>query len=222
MPARRAVLAGTVETAVNALWDAAPLIGDRVAVVGAGMVGCWVAAVLTRFPGAQVSWWTSNPDRAEVAAALGVDFALPADAAGDCDLVVHASATSAGLQPGARAARPGRHRGGAQLVRRPPRSACRSASTSTPAGSPSAAARSARSPRPGAAAAATPTGWRLALDLLADPAFDVLITGESRFDDLPDVLPRLGRRQPAGTVPPGHLPNSEECGCSASPFATTS
>ncbi|HEY2790811.1 MAG TPA: dehydrogenase, partial [Micromonosporaceae bacterium] len=43
VPAARAVLAGTVETAVNALWDAAPLIGDRVAVVGAGMVGCCVA-----------------------------------------------------------------------------------------------------------------------------------------------------------------------------------
>ena len=39
VPARRAVLAGAVETAVNALWDARPLLGDRVAVVGAGMVG---------------------------------------------------------------------------------------------------------------------------------------------------------------------------------------
>src|SRR3954453_20186822 len=35
VPAHRAVLAGTVETAVNALWDAAPLIGDRIAIVGA-------------------------------------------------------------------------------------------------------------------------------------------------------------------------------------------
>ena len=49
---RRAVLAGTVETAVNALWDAAPLVGDRVAVVGAGMVGCCVARLLARIPGA--------------------------------------------------------------------------------------------------------------------------------------------------------------------------
>ena len=46
----RAVLAGTVETAVNALWDAAPLVGDRVAVVGAGMVGCCVARLLARHP----------------------------------------------------------------------------------------------------------------------------------------------------------------------------
>jgi hypothetical protein len=31
----------------------------------------------------------------------------------------------------------------------------------------------------------------LALDLLRDPVFDSLITGVSRFDELPDVMPRL-------------------------------
>jgi threonine dehydrogenase-like Zn-dependent dehydrogenase len=94
----RAVLAGTVETAVNALWDAGPLLGDRVTVVGAGMVGCCVARLLSQFPAATVELVDVNPDRAGVAAALGVGFALPADAADGRDLVVHASATSAGLQ----------------------------------------------------------------------------------------------------------------------------
>ena len=98
VPPARAVLAGTVETAVNALWDAGPLIGDRIAVVGAGMVGCCVARLLGRFPGVQVTLVDVDAGRADVAAALGVDFALPADAAGGRDLVVHASATSAGLQ----------------------------------------------------------------------------------------------------------------------------
>jgi hypothetical protein len=37
----------------------------------------------------------------------------------------------------------------------------------------------------------------LALDLLRDPAFDALVTGTSRFDELPDVLARLA----AGTLP---------------------
>src|SRR5436190_1380538 len=49
VPPTRAVLAGTVETAVNAMWDAGPLLGDRIAVVGAGMVGCCVARLLARF-----------------------------------------------------------------------------------------------------------------------------------------------------------------------------
>src|SRR4051794_6288734 len=98
VPPARAVLAGTVETAVNALWDAAPLLGDRVAVVGAGMVGCCVARLLSAFPATQVTLVDVDVDRAGIAAALGVDFALPDDAVGDLDLVVHASATSAGLQ----------------------------------------------------------------------------------------------------------------------------
>src|ERR1700722_10349349 len=98
VPPARAVLAGTVETAVNALWDAAPLLGDRVTVVGAGMVGCCVARLLSRFPAAHVTLVDVDAGRADVATALGVDFALPAEAADGCDLVVHASATSAGLQ----------------------------------------------------------------------------------------------------------------------------
>ena len=98
VPPERAVLAGTVETAVNALWDAAPLLGDRITVVGAGMVGCCVARLLARFPGVQVTIVDSDGRRKDVADALGVDFALPADAAGGRDLVIHTSATATGLQ----------------------------------------------------------------------------------------------------------------------------
>jgi threonine dehydrogenase-like Zn-dependent dehydrogenase len=98
VPARRATLAGVVETAVNALWDAAPRLGDRVAVVGAGMVGCAVAALLRTFPLQRLQLVDVDPARASVADALGVQLVDPATAAGDCDLVVHASASSAGLR----------------------------------------------------------------------------------------------------------------------------
>jgi hypothetical protein len=37
----------------------------------------------------------------------------------------------------------------------------------------------------------------LALDLLRDPAFDLIVTGESRFDELPGVMERLA----AGSLP---------------------
>src|SRR6478735_3603992 len=90
VPPARAVLAGTVETAVNALWDLPPRLGDRVTVVGAGMVGCCVARVLRRFPAVDVTLVDVDAGRADVAAALGVDFALPADADDGRDLVVHA------------------------------------------------------------------------------------------------------------------------------------
>jgi hypothetical protein len=69
------VLASTVETAVNALWDAAPLIGDRVAVVGAGMVGCCVPRLQAEVPGVQVTLIDVDAGRAEVAAPLGTEFA---------------------------------------------------------------------------------------------------------------------------------------------------
>jgi threonine dehydrogenase-like Zn-dependent dehydrogenase len=98
VPPSRAVLAGTVETAVNAVWDAAPLLGDRIAVVGAGMVGCCVARLLARFPGVRVTLVDVDASRVSVAVALGVDFAAPDDAPRACDLVFHTSASSAGLQ----------------------------------------------------------------------------------------------------------------------------
>ena len=196
VPARRAVLTGAVETAVNALWDAAPLIGDRIAVVGAGMIGCSVAAVLTRFPGARVQLVDANPDRAAVAAALGVDFALPADAAGDCDVVVHASATSAGLSRALELLAPD-----ATVVEL---SWYGDQPVSVPLGEYFHSRRLAvRSSQVGGIAPARrdrrshADRRRIALELLADPAFDVLITGECGFDDLPDVLPRLA----AGSLP---------------------
>ena len=196
VPPARAVLAGTVETAVNALWDAAPLLGDRVTVVGAGMVGCCVARLLRRFPAVQVTLVDVDAGRAEVAAALGVDFALPADAADGRDLVVHASATSAGLQRSLDLLAPegtvidlswygdsevrlslgGAFHSGRLGIR------ASQVGTLSPA-------RSGRR--------TTADRLALALDLLRDPAFDALVTGQSRFGELPDVMARLA----AGSLP---------------------
>ena len=196
VPAARAVLAGTVETAVNALWDAAPLVGDRVAVVGAGMVGCCVARLLRRFPAVDVALVDVDPGRGGVAAALEVEFALPDEAEGGRDLVVHTSATSAGLQRSLDLLAPegvvvdlswygdadvrlslgGAFHAGRLAIR----------SSQVGAVSPARAARRTTADR-----------LALALDLLRDPAFDALLTGESRFDDLPDVMTRLA----AGRLP---------------------
>ncbi|MCH5670551.1 zinc-dependent alcohol dehydrogenase [Streptomyces gilvus] len=196
VPAERAVLAGTVETAVNALWDAAPLVGDRIAVVGGGMVGCSVAALLARFPGVRVQLVDADPGRAGIAEALGVGFALPADALGKCDLVVHASATEQGL---ARALELLTAEGtvlelswyGDRQVALPLGEAFHSRRLvirSSQVGTVSPARRSSRSYADRLA---------LALDLLADPALDALVTGESAFEELPDVLPRLA----SGEIP---------------------
>jgi threonine dehydrogenase-like Zn-dependent dehydrogenase len=95
------VLAANMETALNAVWDAAPAPADRIAVVGAGVVGALVAYLCGRLPGADVTLVDINPARAELARKLGVGFAGPEAAQetfeGDCDLVVHASGNPAGL-----------------------------------------------------------------------------------------------------------------------------
>jgi NADPH:quinone reductase-like Zn-dependent oxidoreductase len=97
LPPQRAVLAANMETALNAVWDAAPGPGDRIAIVGAGVVGSLVAYLCGRLPGAEVTLVDINPARAELAQALGVGLARPETANGDCDLVVHASGNMAGL-----------------------------------------------------------------------------------------------------------------------------
>lgn len=97
VPSFRAVLAGTVETAVNALWDAAPRIGDRAAVVGAGMVGLGVAMLLARHPLGRLQVVEADEQRRALVADMGLAAVAPEDAAGHCDLAFHASATAAGL-----------------------------------------------------------------------------------------------------------------------------
>ena len=97
LPPQRAVLAANMETALNAVWDAAPGPADRITVVGAGVVGSLVAYLCGRFPAAEVTLVDINPARAELAKTLGVGFARPESAKGHCDLVVHASGNPAGL-----------------------------------------------------------------------------------------------------------------------------
>jgi threonine dehydrogenase-like Zn-dependent dehydrogenase len=97
VPDRRALLTGPVETAINAVWDGQPVVGDRVAVVGAGIIGSCVARLVGRIPGVRGQLVDIDPGAAATAAALDVSFAEPAAASGDCDVVFHASASPTGL-----------------------------------------------------------------------------------------------------------------------------
>jgi threonine dehydrogenase-like Zn-dependent dehydrogenase len=172
------------------LWDAAPLVGDRATVVGAGMVGCCVARLLAGIPGTRVTLVDVDAGRADVAAALGVEFAQPADAAGGRDLVVHTSATSAGLQHSLDLLAPEgtvidlSWYGDADV-------------TLSLGGAFHSRRLGIRASQVGVIPPARRGTWTttdrltLALDLLADPAFDTLLTGVSHFDELPEVMPRL-------------------------------
>jgi threonine dehydrogenase-like Zn-dependent dehydrogenase len=196
VPAARAVLAGTVETAVNALWDAAPLVGDRVAVVGAGMVGCCVARLLAGIPGVEVTLVDTDADRRATATALGVGFAEPSGAPADRDLVVHTSATSEGLQLsldllGADCTVVDLSWYGDTPVHLDLGGRFHSDRLSVRASQVGAVAASRRHRR------STADRLALALELLRDPAYDALLTGSSPFHELPEVMAALA----AGRLP---------------------
>jgi threonine dehydrogenase-like Zn-dependent dehydrogenase len=195
VPALRAVLAGAVETAVNILWDAAPLVGDRVTVIGAGMIGCCVARLLHGMPGIEAILVDTDSTRREIAGTLGVDFADPSTAPRDRDLVINASGSPDGLQLALQTVvtegvvieaswygdRPATLLLGADFHSR------RLTIRSSQVGAVAPARRASHTTR---------DRLELALRLLRDDAFDALVTSRSSWRDLPDLMAELasGRR----------------------------
>lgn len=198
VPSARATLAANMETALNALWDAAPRLGDRLAVVGGGVVGCLIASLARKIPGTRVELVDIDPRRAAIAAGLGCGFALPDDASSDCDIVFHTSASASGLatalglagfeatvielswygnKPVAAPLGEAFHQRRLQLI-------------SSQVGEVATARRARRSRR---------ERLRFALELLADPVYDKLVTGNCLLDALPERMAQLA------TAPDGAL-----------------
>jgi NADPH:quinone reductase-like Zn-dependent oxidoreductase len=198
VPDRRAALAANMETAVNGLWDAAPGPGDRIAVVGAGVVGSLVAALAAWLPGAEVELIDVDPTRETVATALGCRFAIPQEARPEADLVVHASGTPAGLATaleiaGFEATVLEMSWYGTRIVPLALGGAFHSRRLTL------------RSSQVGAVPAHRQLRWSrrrrlaLALTLLRNPVFDLLLSGESAFAALPELMPHLAA-SPAGVL----------------------
>ena len=190
VPDSRAVLAANMETAVNAMWDAGPRIGDRIAVVGGGVVGCFVAALSSRLPGVSVELVDINPARAEIAAELGVGFATPDTARGDLDIVVHASGVPAGLTTalslaGFEATVLEMSWYGDRMVPAPLGEAFHSRRLTLRSSQVGHVATSRRARR------THHDRMTLGLELLRDPAFDCLLSETSEFADLPQTMARL-------------------------------
>jgi threonine dehydrogenase-like Zn-dependent dehydrogenase len=192
VPPARAILAANLETALNGLWDAGIHLGDRVSVVGGGVVGCLTAWLADRVPGCSVELVDVDPRRAETAAALGVRFVEPRVASGDADLVVHASGSPDGLDVALRLA------GFESTIvdlswygdRRVPAALGEAFHSRR---------LTLKSSQVGHVAASQRARWThrrrmaLALDLLGDSTLDALISGESDFEALPELMARLAR-----------------------------
>ena len=198
VPPGRAVLAANMETAVNALWDARPRVGERIVVIGGGLLGMLTAWLCRQIPGARVTLADINPARQVAAEALGVDFAEPRALEGDADLVLHASGHPAGLRSALALA--------AVEARIVELSWYGEQTVELPLGEGFHARRlTLRSSQVGRIPPDMAPRWShgermaLALSLLADPALDALITGESPFEELPGLLARL-TREPGDTL----------------------
>ena len=198
VPASRGVLAANMETALNALWDAAPGPADRIAIVGAGVVGSLCAWLAGKLPGAEVTLIDIDKSRAAIATALGVRFALPDGAPGECDLVIHASASQAGLATALQLA--GNEATVVEL------SWYGTGEIAVPLGE---AFHSRRlrliSSQVGQVAPSHRPRWsharrmEAALALLADPALDAVIAPAVDFHDLPAQLPKI-LTEPGGVL----------------------
>jgi threonine dehydrogenase-like Zn-dependent dehydrogenase len=97
VPPRRATLAANMETALNAVWDSGAGPADRIVVIGGGIVGLLVGFIGAGLPGARVTLSDIDPARAAIAEALGMAFARPDALPRDADVVLHTSASAAGL-----------------------------------------------------------------------------------------------------------------------------
>lgn len=198
VPDARAVLAANMETAINGLWDAAVRMGDRVSIIGAGTVGVLVAALAARVPGVEVELVDTDPARAALAQRLGCAFAAPHAAAGERDLVVHASGNPQGLSTALALA------GFEATVIEMSWYGTRSVNLALGENFHSRRLRILAS-QVGAVATAQRARWsharrvQLALRLLADPVFDLLLTGTSAFDELPATMAGLAS-DPQGTL----------------------
>jgi 2-desacetyl-2-hydroxyethyl bacteriochlorophyllide A dehydrogenase len=190
VPPARAILAANLETAINGLWDAQPHVGDRIAVVGGGTVGCLVAWLARQIAACDVQLIDVNPQRRAIAAKLGVPFASPDQAQEHADVVIHASGSPAGLDWALHLA--------AFETRIIEMSWYGSESVPLALGGAFHAKRlSLISSQVGSVAASQRARWdhrrrmELAISMLREPVLDAVITGESEFDRLPEVMARL-------------------------------
>ncbi|TVP49077.1 MAG: dehydrogenase [Halomonas sp.] len=190
VPANRAVLAANMETAINGVWDAEPMLGERICVIGAGVVGALVAYLCAQMPGVEVQLIDINPERRQLAEQLGVAFCTPDKAPCDQDCVIHASGHPEGLRQAlALVGNEGR------IIEM---SWFGEGSVAIPLGGAFHSQRlTLKASQVGQLPPKLLPRWdyqrrlKLALSLLVDDRLDALISGESDFTQLPTLAPTL-------------------------------
>ncbi|WNJ16800.1 zinc-binding alcohol dehydrogenase [Pontibacter sp. G13] len=98
IPARRATLASNLETAVNAIWDSGMSTGDKILVVGFGIIGSLVARLASLFPGTEVYVAETQRKRRMMAEQMGFFLLGDHDSEVEFDCAFHCTGASGGLQ----------------------------------------------------------------------------------------------------------------------------
>lgn len=191
VPPERAILAANMETALNGVWDARAAVGDRIAVVGCGVVGALMAWLCQQIPGTRVTAVDTAPARRSVMEELGVRFD-PGLTQDDHDLVIHASGNPQGLDNAINlAGTEGRLVEMSWYGTQP---------VSVSLGGAFHSRRlTLRASQVGQVSPERRPAWThqdrlaLALSLLAHPELDRLIDGDSSFEALPETMAALCR-----------------------------
>ena len=188
LPPRRAILAANMETALNAIWDSGVGPGDRIAIIGGGILGGLLAGLVSDIPGTEVSLVDIAPERATIASHMNVSFCDPRSAPSDCDVVFHTSSSGSGAATALAC--------GGLESRIVEVSWFGDTSPALPLGGAFHAKRlTYQSSQVGQVSQTRRARWSYArrmakaLDLLCDDKYDALITGEVAFEDLPTILP---------------------------------
>jgi threonine dehydrogenase-like Zn-dependent dehydrogenase len=200
IPAKRATLAANMQTALNALWDSGAGPGDRILVVGAGVVGLLVTLLAAQLPGTEVTAVDPDQGRQPVAQALGGTYAHPRQAPGDADVVFHTSATATGLDTAIKCA------GFEATIVEMSWYGDKPVSVDLGGAFHSRRLRLLSS-QVGAVATSRRPRWdhrrrgEMALSLLAPSALDDLVAAEIAFEDAPRELPRILAPGAVGLAP---------------------
>ena len=190
VPPARAILAANMETALNAVWDAHIRRGDQVCVIGGGVIGMLTAYLARRIGGAKVDLLDIDPSKGDVAHKLGATFLTKPSAQAAYPVVIHASGSANGLVTALGIAGfEGRILELSWYGDQP---------VTLPLGEDFHDRRlTLQSSQVGSVATSRRRDWsharRLdkALELLRDPRLDALISGQSRFEDLPLTMAML-------------------------------
>ena len=74
IPLKRCLLTANMETAINGMWDTLPSCGDKILVIGSGVVGFLMAYILKSIPGSEILLVDSDSKKNKYSKLFNINF----------------------------------------------------------------------------------------------------------------------------------------------------